>query len=52
MSATAYVRDAGRWSGRVLWTGDVLAMPEIGVEVPLEDLYKGLDPAALREPSP
>ncbi len=50
ISATAYVRDEGRWSGRVLWPGDMLALPEIGIEVPLEDLYEGLDSAALREP--
>ena len=52
VSATAYTRDEGRWSGRVLWPGDVLKLPEIGVELPLEDLYDGLDPAALRDPSP
>lgn len=50
IGATAYVRDEGRWSGRVLWPGDVLKLPEIGIELPLEDLYDGLDPAALREP--
>jgi len=50
ISATAYVRDAGRWSGRVLWAGDVLPLPEIGIELPLEELYVGLDPVALREP--
>ena len=50
IGATAYVRDAGRWSGRVLWPSDTLALPEIGIELPLEDLYDGLDAAALREP--
>lgn len=50
--ATAYARDEGRWSGRVLWPGDVLALPEIGVELPLDELYEGLDPAALRDPPP
>jgi Uma2 family endonuclease len=48
VSATAYVRDASRWSGRVLWPGDVLALPEVGVELPLDALYEGLDPDALR----
>ncbi len=52
IGATAYVRDEGRWSGRVHWPGDVLRLPEIGIEMPLEDLYEGLDPAALREPPP
>jgi hypothetical protein len=27
-----------------------LALPEIGIELPLDELYEGLDPAALREP--
>ncbi len=35
ISATTYVRDNGRWSGRVLWPGDTLALPEIGIELPL-----------------
>lgn len=52
VSATAYARDEGRWSGRVLWPGDVLALAEIGVELPLDELYEGLDPAALRDPPP
>lgn len=52
VSATAYVRDEGRWSGRVLWPGDVMSLPEIGIELPLDELYEGLDPAALREPPP
>lgn len=50
ISAMAFARQEGRWSGRVLWPGDVLALPEIGVELPLDELYEGLDPAALREP--
>ena len=52
ISATAHVRDAGRWSGRVLWPGDILELPEIGIELPLDELYEGVDPAALREPPP
>jgi Uma2 family endonuclease len=50
VSATACVREGGRWSGRVLWSGDTLALPEIGIELALDDLYEGLDPAALRAP--
>ena len=52
ISAMAFARQEGRWFGRVLWPGDALALPEIGVELPLDELYEGLDPAALREPSP
>lgn len=51
-SATAYARDQGRWSGRVLWPGDALALPEAGIELPLDVLYEGIGPAALRDPEP
>jgi Uma2 family endonuclease len=50
VSAMAFVREGGGWSGRVLWSGSVLALPETGTELPLDELYEGLDPAALREP--
>ncbi len=52
VSAMAFARGEGSWSGRVLWPGSVLVLPEIGVELPLDELYEGLDPAALREPPP
>jgi Uma2 family endonuclease len=48
VSAASYVHDAGRWSGRVLWPGDTLALPEIGIELPLDELYADLDPELLR----
>jgi Uma2 family endonuclease len=52
VSAMAFTRGDESWSGRVLWPGSVLALPEIGIELPLDELYEGLDPAALREPPP
>ena len=52
VSAMVFARGEGSWSGRVLWPGSVLALPEIGVELPLDELYEGLDPAALRDPPP
>jgi len=52
VSAMAFARGEESWSGRVLWPGSVLAMPEIGIELPLDELYQGLDPAALRDPEP
>ena len=52
VSAMSFARGDGSWSGRVLWPGSVLALPEIGVELPLDELYEGLDPAALRDPEP
>jgi Uma2 family endonuclease len=42
-AATVFAREGDRWVGSLL-TGDaMLAMPEIGIEVPLADLYDGLD---------
>lgn len=52
VSAMAFARGEESWSGRVLWSGSVLALPEVGIEVPLDELYEGLDPAALRDPPP
>ncbi len=47
-AATVFAREGERWVGSLL-TGDVvLAMPEIGIEVPLAELYEGLD---LSQPS-
>jgi Uma2 family endonuclease len=42
-AATVFAREGDRWVGSLL-TGDaMLAMPEIGIEVPLAELYDGLD---------
>jgi Uma2 family endonuclease len=42
-AATVFAREGDRWVGS-LFTGDaMLAMPEIGIEVPLAELYDGLD---------
>jgi Uma2 family endonuclease len=42
-AATVFAREGERWVGSLL-TGDaVLSMPEIAVEVPLAELYEGLD---------
>lgn len=42
-AATVFAREGERWVGSLL-TGDaVLSMPEIGIEVPLTELYEGLD---------
>jgi len=41
-AATIFARTGDDWVGRVV-SGDVmLAMPEIGVEVPLAELYEGV----------
>ena len=39
MAATMFARSGDDWAGRVLTAGDVLSMPEIGVELPLAGLY-------------
>ena len=42
-AATVFAREGERWVGSLL-TGDaMLSMPEIGIEVPLAELYEGLD---------
>ena len=52
VSAMASKRGEESWTGRVLWPGSILALPEIGIELPLGELHEGLAPEALREPSP
>ena len=46
-AATVYARAGETWTVTLLFRGDTLAMPEIGVEIPLDDLYAGLE---LEEP--
>ena len=43
VAATVFARTAEGWSGQVLAAGETLAMPEIGIAVPLDDLYLGVD---------
>ncbi|HYI84581.1 MAG TPA: hypothetical protein VEX11_15420 [Acetobacteraceae bacterium] len=47
-AATVYALEGGPWTVSLAFRGDVLPMPEIGVQVPLDELYIGLD---LDEPS-
>jgi Uma2 family endonuclease len=42
VGATVYARTADSWTFDILPEGAVLAMPEIGVDVPLAELYEGL----------
>ena len=41
--ATVVARTGTEWSMETLGAGGVLSMPEIGVEVPMAELYDGLD---------
>lgn len=44
--ATVFHREDDDWVGHVHYEGDVLVLPEIGVEVPLAELYADVDLAA------
>ncbi len=42
IGASVFERAGADWVGHVLGAGEVLAMPEIGVELPLAELYEGV----------
>ena len=42
IGATAYVRSGETWTLEILAENSVLALPEIGVSLPLAELYEGL----------
>ena len=42
-ATTVFSRAGDDWAGHVLTAGAVLAMPEIGIELPLNGLYAGID---------
>jgi Uma2 family endonuclease len=42
IGATVFERQGNDWVGRTLGEGDLLALPEIGIEVPLAEFYIGL----------
>ena len=42
VGATVYARAGGGWTHDILIAGSVLALPEIGVELPLAELYEGI----------
>ena len=41
VAATMFERAGEDWAGHILAAGDVLRMPEIGVEAPLAEFYEG-----------
>ena len=41
-AATVYAREGESWSVSLFFRGDILPMPEIGAEIPLDELYAGL----------
>ncbi len=42
IAATVFARDGDDWLGHVFLDGTILAMPEIGIDVPLAEFYDGL----------
>jgi Uma2 family endonuclease len=46
-AGTVYARAGETWTVTLLFRGDTLSMPEIGAEIPLDELYAGLN---LKEP--
>ena len=41
-SATVYARSGETWTHEILIADSILALPEIGVELPLAELYEGV----------
>ena len=42
IGATVYARSGNAWTHEILIEDSVLALPEIGVELPLAELYEGI----------
>ena len=43
VGATVFTRDGDDWAARVQGRGSFLDLPEAGIELPLDELYDGLD---------
>jgi Uma2 family endonuclease len=43
IAATVFAREGGLWTALVLTDGDILAMPEIGIELALAEIYSDVD---------
>ena len=48
IGATVFAREGDDWVGRTLGEGDLLTLQEIGIELPLAELYEELDYEAER----
>ena len=42
VGATVFARSGDDWVGHVLGADAILDMPEIGIELPLAELYEGI----------
>jgi Uma2 family endonuclease len=52
VSATVYARSGGTWTHEILIADSILSLPEIGVELPLADLYEGIVFEVKRDSTP
>ena len=54
IGATVYARSGSAWTHEILIEGSLLALPEIGVELPLAELYEGIvfEPEQDGDPAP
>ncbi len=43
VAATVFARQEAGWVGHLLGEGEALHLPEIGLELPLAELYEGVD---------
>ena len=43
VGATVFARQGADWISTALGAGDTLALPELGIELPLDECYAGLD---------
>jgi Uma2 family endonuclease len=43
VAATVFARAGGVWTARAVTDGDILAMPEIGIDLPLAAIYADVD---------
>jgi Uma2 family endonuclease len=50
-SATVFARVANDWVGHILSGDTILSMPEIGIELPLAELYEGVSLEPLANPA-
>ncbi len=48
IGATVFTRIENNWIGTIIPGDATLAMPELGVDIPLAEFYQGVGPAAAR----
>lgn len=49
IGAMVFARDGAQWATTTVIEGETLAFPEIGVELPISDIYDGIDLPPLEE---